>query len=205
MLQAKHESLKLQHAALERQRAQLEGEQGALQSTLQAKSSSANAARSSASTQASEHAGKLARAHAELEAIKQDTSSDLEQKASQVIVQHSLYSVHSVHSLVRNEIFFPCERKCQSATDCGVAATGSGSCSIWESCYGIAQGTSLIHTGTLSAHKGCQCKASGLVDRRAGKGCSSSSQEPGEGCEKAAGGQCCQECGPHQPDCSPDC
>jgi len=133
VLQAEHESLKLQHGALERQRAQLEGEQGALQSTLQAKSGSADAAKSSASTQASEHAGKLARAHAELEAVKQDTSSDLEQKASQVIVQRSLYTVSSP---VQNETLPSCKRKCQSVTDWSVALTGSGSCSTWVSSHG---------------------------------------------------------------------
>ncbi len=123
------------HAALERQRAQLEGEQGALQSTLQAKSGSADAAKSSASTQASEHAGKLERqrAHAELEAVKQDTSSDLEQKASQVIVQRSLYTVSSP---VQNETLPSCKRKRQSVTDCSVALTGSGSCSTWVSSHG---------------------------------------------------------------------
>ena len=84
MLQAKHASLVSKHAELERQRAQLQGEQGVLQSTLEAKSGSAEAAKSGARSQASEHAGKLARAHAELESLKEDTSSDLQQKASQV-------------------------------------------------------------------------------------------------------------------------
>jgi hypothetical protein len=84
VLQAKHASLVSKHAELERQRAQLQGEQGMLQSTLEAKSGSAEAAKSGARSQASEHAGELARAHAELESLKQDTSFDLQQKASQV-------------------------------------------------------------------------------------------------------------------------
>ena len=84
LVQAKHKVLQSQHAALDRQRAQLEGEQGALQSTLEAKSGSADSANQSARAQASDHAGELARAHAELQAVKEENDSDLQQKASQV-------------------------------------------------------------------------------------------------------------------------
>ena len=107
MVQAKHESLQSQHAALERQKAQLQGAQGALQVTLDAKTGSADLANQSARDQASEHAGELARAHAELQAVKEDRHSDLQQKASQVCGMRPLFmSKRAAHRHVTVSVIF---------------------------------------------------------------------------------------------------